>query len=113
MSAGCSHGRLRRSGSLDRLGPVAVDDDNPTSQAFVTRQPVATDARDGRAASVAVPIAGAGAVCGVLSAELVATDGSAVADATAAMRVVAAQLALLVAPAVDAAHSDVRAHGAP
>ena len=83
----------------DRIGPVEVGDDNPTARAFATGHAVVTEARDGRAAAAAVPVTGAGGVCGVLSAELEASAD--VAAASAALRIIAAQLATLVGATAD------------
>ena len=96
----------------DRIGPVDVGDDNPTARAFATGHAVVTDARDGRAAAAAVPVTGAAGVRGVLSAELDATAPTEVAAASAALRIIAAQLATLVGSTADPAPiADVQAQG--
>jgi hypothetical protein len=86
---------------LDRLGAVDVGDDNPTARAFSTGALVTADARGGHAAAAAVPLAGPAGIGGVLAAELIAGDSAGQAASTAAARVIAAQLAMLVAPAAD------------
>ena len=98
---------------LDRLGAVDVGDTNPTACAFATGALVTTDARGGRPATAAIPLAGPGGTCGVLAAELLASDPDRQAASTSAARVVAAQLAMLVsAPAVAApADDEQRAQG--
>ncbi len=87
---------------LERLGAVDVAADNPTARAFSTGALVTADARRGQAAAVAVPLAGPAGIGGVLAAEFIATDPAEQAASSAAARVVAAQLAMLVAPATDA-----------
>jgi hypothetical protein len=97
---------------LERLGAVDVADDNPTARAFARAELVTADARDGRPAAAAVPLTGPNGVCGVLAAELAARDLDGQTASTAAARVVAAQLAMLVAPAADApADGERRAQG--
>jgi hypothetical protein len=87
---------------LDRLGAVDVAADNPTARAYSTGALVTADARGGQAAAAVVPLTGPAGIGGVLAAEFIATDPAGQAASTAAARVVAAQLALLVAPAADA-----------
>jgi hypothetical protein len=84
---------------VERLGAVDADDDNPTARAFTSAQAVMAAAREGRAASVAVPIVGPAGVVGVLSAELASANPAVLAEVAPAAAVVAAQLASLVAPA--------------
>jgi hypothetical protein len=97
---------------LDRLGAVDVGDTNPTARAFATGAVVTTDARNGRPATAAIPLAGPGGPCGVLTAELLASDPDRQAASTSAARVVAAQLAMLVsAPTAAPADDEQRAQG--
>jgi len=96
----------------ERIGPVDVGDDNPTARAFATGHAVVTGAREGRAAAAAVPVIGAGGACGVLSAELGAGAPAEVAAASAALHIIAAQLATLVGSTADPAPlADVQAQG--
>lgn len=85
----------------DRIGAVDVGDNNPTARAFVTGRAIVTDARGGRIAAAAVPVTCAGGVCGVLSAELGARAPADVAAASAALRIIAAQLSTLVGSTAD------------
>jgi hypothetical protein len=96
----------------ERLGSVDVGDDNPTARAFATVQPVVTDAREGSPAAAAVPVTGAGGVCGVLSVELRVSRSADVRAATAALHIVAAQLGTLVGSGGDRAPlADAHAQG--
>ncbi len=96
----------------ERIGPVDVADDNPTARAFATGHAVVTGAREGRAAAAAVPVIGAGGACGVLSAELGAGAPADVAAASAALHIIAAQLATLVGSTADPAPiADAQAQG--
>jgi hypothetical protein len=97
---------------VERLGAVAAGDDNPTARAFTSAEPVIAAAREGRAASVAVPIVGAAGVAGVLSAEITSNNPAVLADVAPAAAVVAAQLAALVAPAEAQDGADEAAGGA-
>jgi hypothetical protein len=91
---------------LERYGPVTVEDRHPTARAWSSGQTTITPASPGRAAAVAVPIAGPHGVCGVLSVELRAGDHAGVAASAAAAGIAAAQLAVLVGPAAQPAADD-------
>jgi len=82
---------------LERFPVVGVTDDNPTAKAYAGVRAIATAARAGQPAAIAVPIAGARGTTGVLSLELAGTrDASA--DVVAAAGIVASQLATLLEP---------------
>jgi hypothetical protein len=87
---------------LTRLGPVPQGAGNLTASVFRDRAPRSAAASDSAPAAVAVPVAGAAGVIGVLSGEMKpAVDLTA---ATSSAAIVAAQLAaLLAAPAPNAA----------
>ena len=73
---------------------------------------VVTGTREGRAAAAAVPVIGTGGACGVLSAELGAGAPTEVAAASAALHIIAAQLATLVGSTADPTPiADVQAQG--
>ncbi len=97
---------------IERIGPVDVGADNPTARAFATGHAVVTGTREGRAAAAAVPVIGTGGACGVLSAELGAGAPTEVAAASAALHIIAAQLATLVGSTADPTPiADVQAQG--
>ncbi len=82
---------------VDRFPVLRVSDDTPTSQAFAKLTPVRTPPRISQPAAVAVPIAGARGVTGVLSFEMAnGRDGSA--EIVAAANIVASLLASLLEP---------------
>jgi hypothetical protein len=82
---------------VERFPILRVSDDTPTSQAFAKLAPVRTPPRISQPAAVAVPIAGARGVTGVLSFEMAnGRDGSA--EIVAAANIVASQLASLLEP---------------
>lgn len=93
---------------IERFPVVGVTDDNPTAKAYAGVRAIATAARAGQPAAIAVPIAGARGTTGVLSLELAGTrDASA--DVVAAAGIVASQLATLLEPlpGADAEPADV------
>lgn len=82
---------------VDRFPILRVSDDTPTSQAFARLAPVRTPPRLSQPAAVAVPIAGARGVTGVLSFEMAnGRDGSP--EIVAAANIVASLLASLLEP---------------
>jgi len=89
---------------VERFPVVRAGDDNPTARAFARTAPMATPARAGQPAAVAVPITGSRGTSGVLSIEMQGTREAGT-DVVAAAGIIAAQLSALLEPlpAVDAA----------
>jgi hypothetical protein len=83
---------------LRKLQPLAVADDNITSQTFRTMKPQHMNANHGSdSIAIAVPLISTGGCVGVMAAEL--RHSRSQADTTALARIIAAQFATIIGPA--------------
>jgi hypothetical protein len=85
---------------LRKLKPLAIADENITSQTFRTLQPQTMDGvQGGDATAIAVPLISTGGCVGVMAAEI--RNGRSHHDSIALARIIAAQFATIVGPAED------------